>query len=151
MAGSTLVSMLLAGQLDIDEKQDEEERNKKALANVVIAPLAGVPLLRDMVRQGAETFASGREFDVQPIPALGALSSATGVVQGLMNDVGDGELDKKTVKDFVMTMGYVFGLPARQAWNTGDLIYDVSTGEITAEEIEQDPLILYRENLRDRR
>lgn len=144
-----LVSEWAAGRGSKDG-EDDDDRNKRLALTVGAAPLAGVPIIRDMARSAASTFASGRPFDFTAIPAVGAISDTTNGITGAGIDLANGDgIDRQAARHLVIASGYWFGIPSRQMWTTGSYLADMANGN---EDPSRDPVDAAQEAfLRDSR
>lgn len=122
-----LISEWAAGRWH-DDDEDDDQRNKRLALVVAQTPLAGVPLLRDMTRAAVMTY-EGRRVTGSSVPAFGAVMDTGAAIGGIAEDVGDGEVDRSTMRAVVMSSGYWFGWPSNAAWRAGEAATDVATGE----------------------
>lgn len=147
-----LVSEWAAGRWEPDDDESEEERNIRLGVAVAQAPLAGVPLVRDMTRSALQAATTGQTFG-STVPAFGAIgSTGAGIGRAAYDLADEGQISRAAARDLTMAAGYWFGLPSRQMWTTGSYLSDVAAGEEDALWDTDEPLDTWSEAfLRDTR
>ncbi len=143
-----LVSEWAAGRWH-DDDEDEDEQRARLFALTAAAPLAGIPIIRDIARGVSYQVSTGKSPRGDLVPAFGALTSSTKAIGGTIEAIQEGEeIDRETMRAIVMSGGYWLGLPSNALWRAGEASYDVATGEDDL----SDPLDTAREAfLRDQR
>jgi len=142
-----ILSEAIGGRLDAENGEDEDDRLKRVIMTVAAYPLSTIIGVRDLVS------AVLSPYDYSITPVSDAMSTTADFVKlgGKVYEDGyiaDDEWEKIGKKG-VMTAGYWFALPTRQAVITLDYIADVFTGRAPGPM--DDPGMFYEEGLmRDR-
>ena len=106
--------------------EDEEDYPLWLAQTIAGIPLATIVGVRDLAN-----YVLRPEYGYGPSPAFDAVESAGSALLGLGKvAIGEKDWDKKVSKDVAMTLGYWGHLPARQAWVTGEYLYDWANGDI---------------------
>ena len=106
--------------------EDEEDYPLWLAQTIGGYPLTTIVGVRDLAN-----YVLRPEYGYGPSPAFDAVESAGSALLGLGKvAIGEKDWDKKVSKDVAMTLGYWGHLPARQAWVTGEYLYDWANGDI---------------------
>lgn len=111
-----------------DEEKDEEFMPWAATTSLAYPFMTMVG-----VRDFANALASGYTYQATPIldAADSFIKSGEGIGDAFTDFAGitDEEFDRQDVKNMAMTSGYLFGLPARQLYTSGEHLYAVLNDE----------------------
>lgn len=112
-----VLSEMITGRWDWDD--EPEEQLKKAVTLVVAYPFQTMVGMRDLVNG----IVSDYGYSMTPVGnALEMITRGSGELAEVFTD---DEFTKSDAKAMTMAAGYIFGLPARQIWITGEGLYDV--------------------------
>ena len=110
---------------------DDDEENKLAWAAKVSTAYPFMTMVG--VRDFANALSSGYTYQATPLldAADSFLKAGEGVGDAFTDFTGltDEEFDRKDVKNMAMSAGYLFALPARQLYTTGEHLYSVLEDE----------------------
>jgi hypothetical protein len=115
-----LIAPTVLEQLLRNGPPDDEKDLKGMGASVLAYGLSSLPLIRDM----AGPIISGYRF--QPSPIADAMESPSDLVKAFQAKNVKG---RKVAKEAVMTAGYLWGLPSRQAVTVMAAAFDMSDGK----------------------
>ncbi len=82
----------------------------------------------------------GKPFRFTMSPVGSAIDTMTSAVANLWEDAansldqGEADVSRRTVRGVGEGTSIWWGLPGRQAWTTSEYLYDVSTGQVEAED-----------------
>ena len=107
---------------------DDEEWASWAATQGILYPLGAVVGLRDVGNAVLTPFG----YDASPAFDAFSMTARTAKIPLKALDE-DQEVGRSDVKAAVLTAGYWGKLPARQAWITGEYLYDLATGEDSPE------------------
>lgn len=127
----SLVTMWFYGRSEPQEGEDDEEFARRSALEVLIYPLQTIPIVRDAIN------AYITHYDYQFTPAQAAFEAPIKLAYAA--ERGDSE---EVIKQGLLSAGYMFGLPSRQMWITGEGATDLATGE---EDFSEDPVDSMRE------
>jgi hypothetical protein len=123
----SILSEIVAGRGPEDDA-DEEDILRWTGRNLFSYPFQTVIGLRDVVNATSQQIEpNAPQYGYSFSPVVQAFEQTT----RLSGQIAEGELDRQLVKASLMTVGYWAALPARQAWITGEYLYDYATGEET--------------------
>jgi hypothetical protein len=114
-----------------DDDDDEEEKLKWLLRKEMAYPFQSIILARDIVNAAEFAAESGRRANFTPSPAFQAFGTIIDSAVSASKVVGDDEFKRQDLKNMVIASGYVFKWPSRQAWITGEYLYDWMAGEVS--------------------
>jgi len=94
-----------------------------AAHEMALGLFSGIPIVRDV----ANSLASGRDYQATPIAALFSAAKSTGkdIAAGLS---GEEDASPRWIRHALETAGYAFGLPTGQAAGTTQYLWDVMHG-----------------------
>ena len=116
---------------------DDDKEVKKNLINTAVAtfiyPTQAYVGLREITNFAANRIA-GQFSDYKLTPAEGAVEALT-VIPDIIDDIAHQQFERSTVKDIFNAAGYWGGLPTKQAWITGEYIYDMMQGNEKTDDV----------------
>lgn len=115
-----------------DEDADQDEWTEWAVTKLTTYPFQSVVLVRDVVNSFSKF-----GYTMSPVEGAGKAIGKTARA-GIQLATGEKEEIKRSdIKNAVLSVGYVTGLPSRQVWITAEYFMDWITGEVDPETIPQ--------------
>ncbi len=132
-----LLSEIITGR-GPDEDDEIEDIAKWAAVKAGTYPLMSVVGVRDLASYVGSSI-DGKNYGYQLTPVTRSIETLGWFGHDVYREaIGEGD-SKKTLKHGIETAGYIWGLPLKQPWITGDAIYNSLTDE---EEVEMKDFFL---------
>jgi hypothetical protein len=135
-----LLSEIITGR-GPDEDDEIEDITKWAAVKVASYPLMSVVGVRDFASYVSSSI-EGKNYGYQLTPVTRSIETLGWFGHDIYKEgIGEGD-SKKTLKHGIETVGYIWGLPLKQPWITGEAIYNSLTDE---EEVEMKDFFLTKQ------